>query len=703
MANRRQNRQEGPGREGEGLRRDAYEILGVARNTPKDKIKSAYRRLARANHPDRHPGDRAKEDKFKEISEAWAILEDDDLRAAYDRGGYDEVDRVRKGGSTGPETQGETDQEAIDSFFRQNRVSRQDFADFLNRVFNQRDVADDILNNRRSIRDLAAILGEYLAWQANPATYTARSHWASGAPRGENPGSDTGTNQNPDENPDPVEPDEPRDPKDSYSYKAGQKAGSAWRGAKKWWQNRKKKNDSEQDPPDVDAEPNADETNFNEPPSPERQRENTAWATGRHGKSFVERLELLNDRLKDDASEKFNPLDAAHLERARAAKELYNTLYPQVKVAFDNQLLEITGLTTTQIAHEMGDEGKKFLEDFGFWVLRQSWEDVANPNKGSLETIIDADELLAKHKTRLERIKRYTEPGYVKSQQAKQELFERGYGKARWRWRDARDAQEEIDEKHPGEAESGWFNEVKNWRKIEEIKKGVEYAKTKAGPEAARAKEAIKKRRAEIFKELDNLNGLATEVENPAADKDDLNPLVGFRNMFNARIKNVLDVTRPTTYDLTPEEYKQRADQAELVLAQTKKVAEQLRQARLNGDDTEAFNVYKDDAALEDQELVALTEAAVERLKEEYLSKIARALFGPNANRIGELPPSTDIRKYVNRIVLHRTLNPRRASDALYAGAKALADKYAAETPDTDPTKLPTLDAVKTILDKLRA
>ncbi|MBL8031970.1 MAG: hypothetical protein JNK33_06660, partial [Candidatus Doudnabacteria bacterium] len=372
----------------------------------------------------------------------------------------------------------------------------------------------------------------------------------------------------------------------------------------------------------------------------------------------------------------------------------------------DNQLFELTGLTLSQIAREMGPEGKKFEDDFILWVLRQSWEDVANPDGGGLETIIDTDKLLAQHKARLERIKRYAEPGYVKSEQAKQELFERGYGKTRWRWRDAKAAQKEIDKKHPGEAEDGWFSEVKNWRKIQEIKKNVEYAKTKAGPEAARAKEIIKRRRAEIFSELDNLNGLVTEVENPAADKEDLNPLVGFRNMFNARIKRVLEVAAPTTYDLTPAEYKARADQAETVLAQTKKVAEQLRQARLNGEDTEAFNVYKDNAGREEQELGRLTEAAIERLKEEYLSKIAHALFGTNTNRIGELPPVAEIRKYVNRLTLHLNVPPKRpndaqkeASQALYAGAKALADKYAADTQDAEVTKLTTLDAVKTILD----
>ncbi len=70
---------------------DYYELLGVQRGASADEIKKAYRRLAMKYHPDRNPGDKAAEDKFKQIGEAYAVLSDDQKRAAYDRYGKDGV------------------------------------------------------------------------------------------------------------------------------------------------------------------------------------------------------------------------------------------------------------------------------------------------------------------------------------------------------------------------------------------------------------------------------------------------------------------------------------------------------------------------------------------------------------------------------------------------------------------------------------
>jgi len=69
-------------------KRDYYEVLGVSRTASEDEIKKSYRRLAIQFHPDRNPGDRQAEDKFKEVNEAYQVLSDGEKRAQYDRFGH---------------------------------------------------------------------------------------------------------------------------------------------------------------------------------------------------------------------------------------------------------------------------------------------------------------------------------------------------------------------------------------------------------------------------------------------------------------------------------------------------------------------------------------------------------------------------------------------------------------------------------------
>ncbi len=68
--------------------RDYYEILGVQKNAEGDSIKKAYRKLALQFHPDRNPGNKEAEEKFKEASEAYEVLSDSEKRATYDRFGH---------------------------------------------------------------------------------------------------------------------------------------------------------------------------------------------------------------------------------------------------------------------------------------------------------------------------------------------------------------------------------------------------------------------------------------------------------------------------------------------------------------------------------------------------------------------------------------------------------------------------------------
>ncbi len=73
-------------------KRDYYEVLGLSKGASEDEIKKAFRKMAMKYHPDRNPGDKEAEEKFKEINEAYAVLSDPDKKDKYDRFGHAGVD-----------------------------------------------------------------------------------------------------------------------------------------------------------------------------------------------------------------------------------------------------------------------------------------------------------------------------------------------------------------------------------------------------------------------------------------------------------------------------------------------------------------------------------------------------------------------------------------------------------------------------------
>ena len=104
-------------------KRDYYEVLGIVRTATEAEIKTAYRKIAMQSHPDRNPGDKAAEERFKEAAEAYAVLADAEKRGAYDRFGH--------AGVRGPAGQGGFDPSVFNEF---------DFADVLGSMFGFGDI-----------------------------------------------------------------------------------------------------------------------------------------------------------------------------------------------------------------------------------------------------------------------------------------------------------------------------------------------------------------------------------------------------------------------------------------------------------------------------------------------------------------------------------------------------------------------------------
>lgn len=120
--------------------KDYYKILGVDKKSSEAEIKSAYRKLAMKYHPDRNPGDKTAEEKFKDINEAYEVLKDSKKRARYDQLGSSYNEYQRTGGAPGgfdwsqwytQQPRGQTQQVNVEDIFGEFGG----FSDFFSQIF----------------------------------------------------------------------------------------------------------------------------------------------------------------------------------------------------------------------------------------------------------------------------------------------------------------------------------------------------------------------------------------------------------------------------------------------------------------------------------------------------------------------------------------------------------------------------------------
>ncbi len=103
-------------------KRDYYEVLGVTRTAEETEIKKAYRQMALQYHPDRNPGDKDSEEKFKEASEAYEVLRDPEKRGLYDRYGHEGLSRTGFSGFSGFEDIFSSFGDIFEDFFGMGRT-----------------------------------------------------------------------------------------------------------------------------------------------------------------------------------------------------------------------------------------------------------------------------------------------------------------------------------------------------------------------------------------------------------------------------------------------------------------------------------------------------------------------------------------------------------------------------------------------------
>ena len=134
-------------------KKDYYETLGLARGADADEIRKSYRKLARKYHPDLNPGDKASEERFKKVQEAYDVLSDDEKRKVYDQYGFYSPNIPPNGGGAGPGSGGGPNFGGFDfaEYLRQQqqRQSGTGTAEADNEGFRFRDIFSDFFGGRQ--------------------------------------------------------------------------------------------------------------------------------------------------------------------------------------------------------------------------------------------------------------------------------------------------------------------------------------------------------------------------------------------------------------------------------------------------------------------------------------------------------------------------------------------------------------------------
>lgn len=344
-----------------------------------------------------------------------------------------------------------------------------------------------------------------------------------------------------------------------------------------------------------------------------------AWKVSRRGKSFINSLVELKGDLAPGGQDLFDQDNEKDIERAMVAQEMFDTHYFQVRNVFDRQLEAMTGYSMYEIFN-LGPEGEKLYEDFGKWVLRQSYLDAGtSQGSGRLEKIMSLEAQAQKNASFL---------ATVVSTERLQELRDR-----RDEWNrayklvgfESSKARQKLGEANP----RGFFAEargVQTARRYKEYVREVEENYNKA----PQVKAEIAKQRNQIIAELASMNGLLD------AESDKTSPASGFAKMLRSMIDKISSTETSTPGEVTQTE-RQQAEQAEKVLQAVKRLQVQ-RQAI--GAPAYAFHEEQEPHKA-DVEIRRLEQRVTQLIQKEYAAALESKIATGRAKSIADFKAET--------------------------------------------------------------